>query len=249
MSEIYDVIGKGYTLGRRTEPRIANQLHAYLDGAESILNIGAGAGAYEPDNIDLVAVEPSAEMLRQRAPTAAPAIRAGAERLPFADKRFSHALTILSMHHWRDRAAAFAEITRVTRDRFIALTWNPECQPFWLTRDYFPQIYATDLEIFPRRTEFEQHFDNVNLAVVTIPGDCIDGFLAAYWRRPEAYLKAEIRNNMSSFSKIDDVDSGLGKLRADLDSGTWIKRNHDLLEADSIDAGYCIVSADIRAPG
>ena len=248
MTAIYDEIGRGYTRGRRTEPRIAAQLHGYLDDAVSILNIGAGAGAYEPAGVDLVALEPSDEMLRQRAPTAAPAIKASAESLPFADKRFSHAMTVLSMHHWQDRAAAFSEITRVTRERFVALTWYPECEAFWLTRDYFPQIYADDLEIFPRRAEFEKFFDQVIIEEVPIPADCVDGFLAAYWRRPEAYLDPGNRHNMSVFSKVEDVESGLARLRKDLDSGAWAARNRELLDAETIDAGYRIVCADIRKP-
>jgi hypothetical protein len=45
---LYDSIGTGYTVTRRTEPRIAAQVWAALGDARTVLNVGAGTGSYEP---------------------------------------------------------------------------------------------------------------------------------------------------------------------------------------------------------
>ncbi len=246
MNPVYDDIGVKYSVNRRTDPRIAAQINTQLRGATRILNIGAGAGSYEPEDVALVAVEPSSRMIAQRAPNAHPVHQASAESLPFEDKTFSHVMTVLSMHHWSDQAKAFEEINRVATDRFVAVTWNPEAESFWLTRDYFPEIHAADTPIFPRPAQFSEHFDNVEIVPLQIPEDCEDGFLAAYWKRPRAYLSEHVRRSMSPFAKINHLSEGLKKLEQDLDSGEWEERNAALLSATAFDAGYCIISAKTR---
>ncbi|MEM7707823.1 MAG: class I SAM-dependent methyltransferase [Pseudomonadota bacterium] len=245
---LYDTIGKDYVLGRRTDPRIAAEIHRWLQGAESVLNLGAGSGSYEPPDCRVAAVEPSETMIRQRPATSAPAIRAQAENLPFPGAAFSHCMTVLSMHHWQDREKAFAEIRRVTRKRFVAVTWDPEAEPFWLTRDYFPELVSLDRTNFPTIDELSRAFAKISVNTLPIPADCIDGFLAAYWRRPEAYLDERVRNNISTFSKISDVESGLAQLAADLKSGAWESRNQADLKLDAIDVGYRVICADLTSP-
>ncbi|HAA12080.1 MAG TPA: SAM-dependent methyltransferase [Cytophagales bacterium] len=246
MKPLYDEIGKAYVATRRTDPRIADQLHAELAGATKIINIGAGAGSYEPEGIDLIAVEPSTKMIAQRPKEAHPVVKASAEALPFEDNSFSHALTILSIHHWQDQTRGFREINRVTTHKFIALTWDPTAEPFWLTRDYFPEGYAMDLKIFSPLEYFDDHFEEVKVTPLLIPHDCQDGFLAAYWKRPQAYLDPVVRQSISTFAKLDDVTEGLQKLETDLNSGAWADRNQDLLEQSELDAGYRIVTAKVR---
>ncbi len=245
MESKYDKIGIKYATKRKTDARIAKQIFSKLKGAERIVNIGAGTGSYEPLDIPLVAVEPSGEMIKQRSPEAHPVVQASAEQLPFEDDSFSHASSILSMHHWTDRPRAFAEINRVVREKFVTLTWNPAADPFWLTRDYFPEIYETDLGIFPSLQELKRHFKEIEVSPLLIPEDCQDGFLAAYWKRPEAYLDAEVRRSISTFAKLKTLDKGLARLQADLNDGSWQKRNESILNASSLDAGYVIVSATV----
>jgi hypothetical protein len=84
---VYDRIGGQYREGRREDPTIAVAVLAVLGGASPVVNVGAGAGSYEPRDRPVVAVEPSAVMLAQRPPGAAPAVRALAEALPFGDGR------------------------------------------------------------------------------------------------------------------------------------------------------------------
>ncbi|MEM9548436.1 MAG: class I SAM-dependent methyltransferase [Bacteroidota bacterium] len=246
MKAKYDKIGVSYTTQRKSDPIITEQFHAKLNGAKRILNIGAGTGSYEPQDIDLIALEPSHEMIAQRKPGSHPVVQGFAEVLPFDHKQFSHTISILSMHHWKDRVKAYSEINRVTQEQFVTITWNPNSEAFWLTRDYFPQIYETDVKIFPTLEELQDHFEHIEVSPLWIPYDCHDGFLAAYWKRPEAYLKEKVRNSISTFSTLENLSEGLTQLENDLNSGKWREKNCDVLDLDLFDAGYVIVTAQIK---
>lgn len=246
MNAIYDDIGKNYSVMRGTDPKIAEQLYFELRGATRIVNIGAGTGSYEPENIEVVAVEPSSVMIAQRKVGVHRAEQAFAEKLPFANKSFSHAMTVLSMHHWQDRSRAFQEINRVGTEKFVAITWDPQAEPFWLTRDYFPEIYEMDQRIFPDLAELNEYFDEVTVRPLQIPSDCQDGFFAAFWKRPEAYLSSKVRQAMSPFSKIKNLSEGLQMLEEDLASGAWTRNNHDILGLSYLDTGYRLIAAKVR---
>jgi SAM-dependent methyltransferase len=246
MDAIYDEIGINYSVTRCTDPEIAKQLYSELDAAIRIVNIGAGTGSYEPENMQLVAVEPSAEMISQRKTGSYPVEKAFAEKLPFENSSFSHAMTVLSMHHWENRPLAFSEINRVATEKFVAITWDPESEPFWLTRDYFPEIYEMDKRIFPGLEELNDHFDEVQVNPLKIPGDCKDGLFAAFWKRPEAYLSSRVRQSTSPFSKVKNLSEGLHRLEEDLASGLWAKNNHAILDSSSLDVGYRVISARVK---
>ncbi len=246
MDTLYDDIGIIYSVTRCTEPKIAKQLYSELQGAARIVNIGAGTGSYEPENVELVAVEPSSKMISQRKIGSHSVEKAFAEKLPFENNSFSHAMTVLSMHHWENRELAFSEINRVVTEKFVAITWDPKSAPFWLTRDYFPEIYEVDKCIFPDLEELNEHFDEVKMSPLQIPSDCKDGFLAAFWKRPEAYLSSKVRQSISSFSKLKNLSEGLQKLADDLASGVWAKNNHAILSSSSLDVGYRVISAKVR---
>ena len=202
----YDTIGRGYARGRRSEPRIAARLTAALDDARSVLNVGAGAGSYEPPDRRVIAVEPSAVMLAQRPVGAASAVRARAEALPFPDRAFDATMAVLTLHHWADRASGLAECARVARRRVILLTWDPSADTFWLVRDYFPEFAEADREVFPAMATYAEAFGagaRVEVAPVPVPRDCVDGFLGAYWARPAAYLDEAVRAGISSFARSE----------------------------------------------
>ena len=242
--ELYDTIGRGYDVHRRPEPRLAAAIAAALGPAASVVNVGAGAGSYEPTDRAVVAVEPSAAMLRQRRPGAAPAVQASATDLPFRDAAFAAALAVLTVHHWPDRARGLAELARVARERVVIVTWDPEARyAFWLVDDYFPEIPAIDRLIFPTLDEFRRVLGRVEARPLPIPHDCVDGFLGAYWRRPEAYLDAGVRGAISTFTKVGDVEPGLARLRADLADGTWERRHGHVRGRDAVDLGYRLVVA------
>lgn len=246
---LYDTIGRGYAAFRRPDPRIAAAIDAALGDAGSVVNVGAGAGSYEPPNRALLAVEPSAVMIRQRAASTAPCVRGSAEALPLKTASVDAAMAILSIHHWSNLERGLAELGRVARKRVVLLTWVPDAAPFWLTDDYFPEILANDRRIFPPAATLaallERLIGPTRLAPLPIPHDCSDGFLCAYWRRPEVYLDAHARNAISAFARID-IGQGVARLRADLDSGRWVERNGHMLSQVAMDFGYRLVICAVR---
>lgn len=247
MSAVYDSIGRGYARQRRPDPRIASRVTAALGEARSVLNVGAGAGSYEPQDRRVIAVEPSAVMLAQRPPSAAPAVRARAEALPFQERAFDATMAVLTLHHWADRARGLAECARVARQRVVLLTWDPNADAFWLLNDYVPAFAEVDRRQFPPIAAYQDAFGpgaRVDVSAVPVPRDCVDGFLGAYWARPEAYLDPAVRAGISSFSH-PGAEPGLERLRTDLASGAWHARHGHLLAMDSLDIGYRLVVAHL----
>jgi len=242
LPELYDRIGVGYGAHRRPDPRIGAAILHALGRAASVVNVGAGAGSYEPADRAVVAVEPSAAMIRQRPRGSAPVVQASATALPFRDDAFDAALAVLTVHHWPDRARGLAELRRVARHRVVILTWDPESTGFWLVEDYFPAL-AMDREIFPPLEELRRLLGAIDAHPLPIPHDCVDGFLGAYWRRPHAYLDPAVRGAISTFSKLGDVEAGLARLRHDLEDGTWARRHGHLSTRSALDLGYRLVVA------
>ena len=243
MPQLYDEIGLGYTGYRRPDPRIGAAILAALGEAESVVNVGAGAGSYEPSDRAVVAVEPSMEMIRQRRAGSAPVVQANATELPFRDGAFAAALAILTVHHWPDRARGLAELARVARRRIVILTADPASSEFWLVDDYFPAITEIDRRNMPSLEELAGVLGEIEVRPLPVPHDCTDGFLGAYWRRPHAYLDAGVRGAISSFSMIGDVEPGLARLRGDLEDGTWERRHGHLLRQTEAELGYRLVIA------
>src|SRR5215472_17443966 len=136
--KLYDAIGVGYPATRQTEPRIAVRIWGALGNADTVLNVGAGTGSYEPPDRDVTAVEPSTVMRAQRPPGAARCVAARAAQLPFADQSFDAAMAFATVHHWPDPIAGVREMQRVAR-RVVVLTCETTEETwrrrFWLTRD------------------------------------------------------------------------------------------------------------------
>jgi SAM-dependent methyltransferase len=237
MAAIYDDIGQGYARLRQPDPRIAALIEQALGDARSVINIGAGAGSYEPRDRSVLAVEPSDVMIAQRAPDAAPCAQGWAEALPAETGAFDAAMAVLTIHHWRDWRAGLREMRRVARARAVLLTFDPEGPGFWLTRDYFPEIAELDRRTMPSLAALTEELGPCEATPLPVPHDCRDGFLGAYWRRPEAYLDPAVRRSISVFAKID-AEAGLRKLARDLAAGAWRERNAELLTLDALDVGY-----------
>jgi SAM-dependent methyltransferase len=247
VTELYDAIGRTYSSTRGEDPRLRARIHAALGDARTVLNVGAGTGSYEPRDREVVAVEPSAVMRAQRPPGAAPAVAASAEALPFADASFDATMAVLTDHHWPERAAGLRELGRVARRRAVLFTFDPSfIDAFWLTRDYLPGFRS-----LPGMTiaEIASHFGATAIEPVPIAHDWRDGFMCAFWRRPEAYLDPVVRANISVFARLDpdEVAACVARLRADLESGAWAARNRDLLELDELDGGYRLMVRELTS--
>jgi SAM-dependent methyltransferase len=239
----YDTIGRSYSTQRHPDPRLAARLATLIGTDSTVLNVGAGTGSYEPNRSGVVAVEPSAVMLSQRPPSAVVAVRAIAEALPFPDRAFDVVLAILTLHHWNDQRRGLEECVRVARDRVVILTWDPAAEAFWLVRDYFPEILAVDQRIFPSMGFLGGMLGSIDVCPLPIPYDCVDGFLGAYWQRPEAYLDEAVRAGISSFSRLKSIGPQLERLERDLNSGDWERRNAELSNRAELDLGYRLVVA------
>jgi len=242
---LYDEIGTNYARFRAEDPRIAAAIHAALGDAQTVVNVGAGAGAYEPRDREVIAIEPSDVMLAQRPPGAARVIQATAEALPLADDSVDAAMAVLSDHHWPDRARGLREMRRVARRRAVVFQFDPaEFTHTWIVRDYLRTFQPLGMSL----EELAGHLGATRIEPVSIPHDCRDGFFHAYWRRPHAYLDADVRKAISVFQLMPpaEVDRAMAALRADLDSGEWQRRNADILDRDDLDLGYRLIVAEYR---
>ena len=234
---LYDTIGSGYAAARRPDPTIAARIHAALGDARTVVNVGAGAGSYEPTDRPVIAVEPSVVMLDQRPAGASPAVRGVAAALPFPDQAFDAALATLTLHHWPDQQAGIAEIRRVAH-RAVVFTFDIDVLP-WVATDYLPDMIGQSDFVFPPVEQVAGWLD-ADVETVPVPRDCTDGFTGAYWARPEAYLDPAVRAGMSAIRSMDPavVDAGIERLRADLDSGAWDARHGHLRTMTELDLGY-----------
>jgi SAM-dependent methyltransferase len=244
----YDQTGITYSQTRRPDSRIAAAVDRALGGVESVANIGAGTGSYEPAHT-VMAIEPSRVMIRQRPTGTAPAVRATAEALPLRTGAVEAALAVLTVHHWTDLAAGVTEMLRVARRRVIILTWDHDViQDFWLLRDYVPAAAETDARLAVPINDLVSLLgrDTVSVVPIPVPHDCVDGFGGAYWRRPHAYLDDTVQRGMSLFAMTpkNDVQEGLTRLKDDLSTGEWQRRNADLLHKSEMDLGYRLLVAE-----
>jgi SAM-dependent methyltransferase len=245
MATPYDVIGGSYSAQRRTDDRIAAPLWTALKAARTVLNVGAGAGSYEPAGRTVFAADPSQVMLAQRSAGATRCVQARAESLPFRDRCVDAVMAVLTLHHWSGQRRGIAECVRVARDRVAIVTWDPATTGFWLVDDYLPELIAVDRQLFPAIDAVASWLGEARVSPIPIPADCVDGFLGAYWRRPEAYLDPGVRAGMSSFRRSPDASrAGLERLSDDLRSGAWMDRYGHLLERDSLDVGYRLLVSD-----
>ena len=240
----YDEIGRTYAHTRATDPRIAAAIWAALGDARTVVNVGAGTGNYEPPDREVTAVEPSAVMIAQRPPDAAPVVQAGAEDLPFEDDSFDAAMAVITLHHWSDWRRGIDELRRVAR-RIVIFSWDPSfAGRLWITAEYFPFV-GDEETTFPSLADQAGAVRATSVTTVPIPHDCQDGFYGAWWRRPEAYLDPEVRAGISVLSSRtpEELAPGLERLRSDLDSGAWAERHADLLDREEIDLGYRLLAA------
>jgi SAM-dependent methyltransferase len=177
----------------------------------------------------------------------AKAIDARAEDLPFEDGSFDAGMALLTVHHWADPQAGLRELRRVARGPVVVLTFDPDQSgAFWLVRDYLPEVAAFDRERIPAiETIAAALGGHVDIERVPIPHDCRDGFLGAFWRRPELYLEPAVRPGISAFDQLDPaaLDRVLERLRNDLDSGAWKRKYGGLLALEELDIGYRLLTA------
>jgi SAM-dependent methyltransferase len=242
VSAVYDHIGAGYSLVRRPDPRLAALIAEALGGARTVVNVGAGAGSYEPAGARVVAVEPSAVMLAQH-PGAA-RVQGAAEALPLATDSFDAAMAVMTIHHWADFRAGLAEMRRVSR-RQVVFTWDKDHdEELWVVSEYVPEIRTLEHSRFPALDQVTQALGTgATVRAFPIPHDFADGYQPAFWRRPAAYLDATVRASSSTFATLPDhvVEPAMRRLESDLATGAWARRHAGLLTRETVDYGYRLI--------
>lgn len=221
----YDKFGQHYSGQRQTEPEIAKYIHEALGDAKTILNIGAGAGSYEPEDRYVIAVEPSITMRAQRMRYhKVPAINATADVLPFDEGVFDAATAFLTIHHWPDIARGLREIRRVTRGPIIIMTYDRDDLDVFWNADYFSEVVEVERQRYPDMQWLcDQLGNNCEIQKIPIPLNCVDGFQEAFYGRPEAFISKEVRAAMSAWGFIpaEQQEVMVNRLKNALSSGEW----------------------------
>lgn len=239
----YEQHGRTYARYRRADPRIAARIHAALGDAETVLNIGAGSGSYEPADRWVLAVEPSATMRAQRPPGAAPVIDARAEALPFDDDSVDAAMACVTIHHWQPVEAGLAELRRVARGPVVVFTFDLDHLPAWqqdhlaegieIERPRFQSLEAVAAAL-GGRTRIERF---------PTPADCTDGFFEAFWNRPEQLLDPAVRGAQSMWALLPPgvEERIVERLDIALESGAWDAEHGHLREMEEYDGALRLV--------
>ena len=240
----YGLIGDGYAKHRKPDPRIAATIGRALGNARTVLNVGAGAGSYEPVDRHVTAVEPSASMRAQRPSHLPAAVDAVAERLPFEANNFDASMATFTVHQWPDLKAGLAEMRRVTRDTVLILTCDPDqLDRFWL-QAYAPEAISVEARRYPRIATIAAELgDQTEVLPVPIPLDCTDGFGEAYYGRPERLLDPAVRLACSAWSFVEPaaVVRLIETLSRDLKSGKWDAEYGHLREQAHFDGSLKLI--------
>jgi SAM-dependent methyltransferase len=242
----YEEHGVGYTRVRRADPRIESRIHVALGDARTVVNVGAGAGSYEPRDRWVLAVEPSATMRSQRPPAAAPCLAGSAESLPLDDDSVDAAMACVTIHHWEDRAAGLAELRRVARGPVVVFTFELADLIGW-QRDYFREAVAIEQPRFGLVEEVAAELGGkVRVERIPTPADCVDGFFEAFWNRPEPLLDPTVRASQSIWQLLGPgVEERIfERLGADLESGKWDEENGALREQGSYEGSLRLVISE-----
>jgi SAM-dependent methyltransferase len=244
----YEAIGRSYASTRREDPLLRERIHAALGDARTVVNVGAGAGSYEPRDRHVIAIEPSDVMAAQRPPELAPAIRATAGSLPLRDDAVDAAMALITIHHWdAEREAGVRELRRVTRGPVVIVTFDPvESGRMWLPAEYVPEVSALDDRIFPAPELVAEWLGgDVRVEALPISRDSPDWTFGSFWSHPERVLDPVARANTSGFARMDPAraDAAVERLRADLESGAWDARHGELRTLDALDVGLRLIVA------
>jgi SAM-dependent methyltransferase len=242
----YELHGRTYAQHRRPDPRIAARIHTALRDASTVLNVGAGAGSYEPHDRWVLAVEPSATMRSQRPAGAAPAIAAFAEALPFDDDSVDAAMACVTIHHWRSPEIGLAELRRVARGPVAIFTFELDGLPAW-QHEFLHEGLVKERPRFPAVEDIAAALGGrTRVERIPTPGDCADGFFEAFWRRPEQLLDPAVRSAQSMWALLDpDVEQRIvERLAAALDSGAWDAEHGELRGQASFDGALRLVVSE-----
>jgi len=246
----YEQHGRAYGRYRRPDERIASRIHAALGDARTVLNVGAGTGSYEPSDRWVLAVEPSATMRAQRPAGAAPVIAGRAEALPFDDDSVDAVMACLTVHHWESPELGLAELRRVARGAVVIFTFDLDCAPAW-QQDFLHEGLLLERPRFRAITDVAGALGGqTRVEPIATPGDCVDGFIEAFWRRPEALLDPAVRASQSMWSLLGPGEEAriVERLAEALSSGAWDTEYGHLRQQATFDGALRLVISEGQSP-
>ena len=246
----YDTIGHGYAQRRREDPELMARIAGALADANSVVNVGAGTGSYEPPGRSVIAVEPSRVMASQRRASGAPVLRALAQALPLRDGSLDAADDravdpSLGAASRAGRARALPGRERARRDRHHrpgGLGANVADGGL----EYLNEVAELDLSIFVSPETIVGWLDRpATIETVEVARDSPDHSLISFWAHPERVLEPDARAATSGFARQppEVVARVVNAVRADLESGAWDARHGHLRELERYDAGLRLVVA------
>lgn len=237
MKAKYDTIGQQYNQTRKADPYLAERLFQHLQPKKGgiYLDIGCGTGNYtntlQRRGFDFIGIDPSEIMLEKaRSINAEIDWRKGvAEQTGLAATTVDGIIGSLTIHHWTDLASSFRELYRILKPggNIVLFTSTPaQMKGYWLNH-YFPQMLKDSIDQMPTLESVTQAMNNAGFRIVKtesylIQIDLKDQFLYCGKQQPELYLDPDVRKGISSFSALankTEVEIGLTKLKADIDSG------------------------------
>jgi SAM-dependent methyltransferase len=207
-----------------------------------VVNVGAGAGSYEPRDRHVIAIEPSDVMAAQRPAQLAPALRASAGDLPLRSQSVDAAMAILTIHHWdSEQERGVRELRRVARGRVVILTYDSQISnQMWLTADYLPEVASMDRRIFPSLETLAGWLGGHTVVeIVAVSRDTPDWTFGSFWAHPERVLDLDARNATSGFARLDPqvVQRAARAVEHDLQTGRWEQRYGHLRQRQALDVG------------
>lgn len=245
---LYDSIGHGYSAHRRQDPFLYRRILSSLGDAQTVVNVGAGTGSYEPSDRTVLAIEPSEVMARQRRADSLPAIRAPAYKLPLHDRSVDSAMTVMSLQHWQPHQfAGVREMGRVARKRVIIVTIDPRVSAqMWLMADYVPEIAKIDHQTFPLPETICGWLDcETEIEAIPVSRDFSDWMLLSFWAHPERVLDPAARAATSAFARQPEtvIERVVVAVRHDIEDGSWNRRYASLQSLREYDAGLRLITA------
>jgi hypothetical protein len=157
-------------------------------------------------------------------------------------------MACVTIHHWEPPETGLAELRRVARGTVVVLTFELDCLPEWqqeflregleLERPRFPAIERV-ASALGGRTRIQR---------IPTPGNCVDGFFEAFWRRPEQLLDPAVRSAQSMWTLLEPgvEDMMVERLRSALECGAWDAEHGHLRKRDSFEGSLRLV---VSQPG
>lgn len=242
----YDKDGSQYSGYRRADPRISKYIWEALGDSRTVLNVGAGAGSYEPTDRYVLPVEPSEVMRSQRPPHLPPAIRATAASIPLDDKSVDAAMAVLTVHHWPDRSKGLKEIRRVTKGPIVIMTFDSSAPTdFWMF-DYCPEMKDVENKRYQDISSITDCLSGSNEIIpIPVPIDCTDKFQVALYARPNDFLNPEVRKSQSAWKFLPPgaEERFVQRLSSDLVSGDWDRKYGHLKKQNFINCQLRLIVA------